>query len=177
MESTKNTPTQQFEHSKPGAILFTEASRLYLDHIRIERGLNSETVYSYASWLSNFTRWLEENGYPSPTIAAFNVSVLTRFLHTLHARNLRPRSIRGVFYPLRGVGEYLTTMGYLDENPAKKITLPKKDAAIRQTVTDKEVGNLLEAAGNIRNKNRAALARAVLAISIRDGSLSRGIVS
>ena len=69
----------------------------------------------------------------------FNVHVLTRFLHTLHARNLRPRSIRGVFYPLRGVGDYLVKMEYLTENPAKKITLPKKDAAIRQTVTDAHV--------------------------------------
>lgn len=169
MPSTKKVSDQQFEPTAQFTLPLAEASRLYLDHLKIERGLSKETVYSYASWLSNFTKWLETNGYPNPTIAVLNVPVLTRFLHSLHARNLRPRSIRGVFYPLRGIGEYLTTQGYLTENPAKKITLPKKDAAIRQTVTDMEVSNLLTATGNIRNKKRAALARAVLAIFIYGG--------
>jgi site-specific recombinase XerD len=171
MSSTRNNPSQQLEHypSVSTALSFSEASRLYLDHIRIERGLSKETVYSYASWLTNFTKWAEENGYPAPTLAVFNVHVLTRFLHTLHARNLRPRSIRGVFYPLRGLGDYLVKMEYLTENPAKKITLPKKDAAIRQTVTDSEVSNLLDAATKIRNKKRSALAHAVLSIFIYGG--------
>lgn len=102
MSSTRNNQSQQLEHSPSvsTALSFSEASRLYLDHIRIERGLSKETVYSYASWLTNFAKWAEENGYPAPTLAVFNVHVLTRFLHTLHARNLRPSSIRGVFYPL-----------------------------------------------------------------------------
>lgn len=166
MSYTDFSPFREQPHSK---IPLTIAAQAYLDHIRVERGLAASTVYCYASWLHHFEKWLAEAGYPDPALDAFTTVVLTRYLHHLHSKNQRPRTIRGAFYPIRGLGLFLVDQGIFTDSPAAPIGMPKKDSAIRQLVSDFEVASLIESSGRIRNPQRAAMARAIMCVFAHAG--------
>jgi site-specific recombinase XerD len=84
-------------------------------------------------------------------------------------RGKRPRTVRSAFNPIRGLGEYLVQQGVLTENPSLKVTMPKKDAAIRRVVTDEEVTQLLEACERQRSDKQVALSRALLSVLVYGG--------
>lgn len=167
MSSHNFSPVQRFE---PVAlplsfdISLEDALKHYRDYIKVELGLAESTIHSYSSWMNHFRKWLASVGQPSPTLAIFNQAILTSYLHYLHGKKLRPRTIHAAFFPLRGMGELLIVRGLTHENIAKKVQLPKKDAAIRLTITDDEVKSLLDACGKIRNSKRSALASATISI-------------
>jgi len=148
----------------------TDAVQDYINCIIHERGLAKKTtVTGYASYLRIFLAWMQQNGYEEPTLDDFNVPVLRRYQYFLSGMGLRPRSIRGRFHPIVGLGEFLVKNGALEMNPAKVLTLPKKDAARRLLVTDEEVLLLLQACERQRNPRQIALSRAMLSVLIFAG--------
>jgi integrase/recombinase XerD len=136
----------------------------YFRYIQHEQGVSQGTTETYKSWLRHFHRWLEANGYPDPLLEAFNLTTLRRFLYAISERGYRPRTIRGVFHPLRGFGEYLITTGTLEVNPAKQVAMPKLDAAIRKTVSDEEITLLLNACERQRSPRQIALSKAMISV-------------
>ena len=147
-------------------MLLSDCIADYLRHIQFERGLTTKTVKGYQAWLHNFESWMTANGYPEPHLCDFTAPVLKRYFYHMAGRGLRPRTLWSVFHPLRGLGEYLMAQTALTENPAKTITLPKKDAAIRKTVSDPEITLLLEACDRIRGAKNISLSRAVLSVLV-----------
>jgi len=141
----------------------------YRTFIRAERGLTTSTVESYMSWLHHFSKWLESNGHEKPSLSLFNQAVLTSFINYLHGKKLRPRSIRSVFFPLRSFGDFLVLRLGFSENYAKLVQLPKKDAAVRLTVSDQEVQLLLESATRIKNQKRSKMAVAIISVMAYSG--------
>ena len=138
----------------------------YLQALRVEQGAALTTHRGYQSHLHHFHAWLTTNGYAEPTLAEFTVPVLRRFLYYLSGKNLRPRTIRSYFQPLKGIGEFLISNGLATENAAKGVNLPKKDAAIRKTVSDAEIRLLLDACTRERNARKSALNSAVLHVLV-----------
>ena len=153
---------------------FSDASNDYLLYIKIERGLAKTTFHTYQSWLHNYQRWLGENGHEDD-VAAFTTLVLRRYLYDLAKKNYRPRTVRGVFHPLRGLGVFLVESGFLTENPVNGLKMPKKDAPIRLLVSKEEVVAILEAPNRLHNQRQAALYRACLSVlvycGVRSGEL------
>lgn len=144
----------------------------YLQALRVEQGAAATTQKGYTAQIRHFHTWLTANGYPEPILADFNAPVCRRFLYYLSGKGLRPRSIRSYFHPLKGFGEFLIRNGVLTDNPAKTVTLPKKDAALRKTITDEEIALLLDACRRHRSPRRVALCRAVLCVLVY-GALRR----
>jgi len=138
----------------------------YLNHAIHERGLAVSTVKGSQAWLRNFTCWLEDSGYPSPTMEVFTVPVLRRYQYTLSGKGYRPRTLHSVFYSLRSFGDFLVTSGVLTVNPVKSLTLPKNDAARRLTVSEEEIEALLEACERQRTPQGVAFSRAMLMVFI-----------
>ncbi len=141
----------------------------YLRFLRYEQGAAPTTIKAYQARLHNFQNWLTENGYPNATLDAFNVPTLRRFLYHLGGKGLRPRTIRGFFNPIRSLGAFLVANEALTENPAVKVGLPKKDAALRETVSEEEIRQLLDACERRRNPQQIALARALFSVLIFAG--------
>ncbi len=141
----------------------------YLRFLRYEQGAAPTTIKAYQARLHNFQNWLTENGYPDATLDAFNVPTLRRFLYHLGGKGLRPRTIRGFFNPIRSLGAFLVANEALTENPAVKVGLPKKDAAQRETVSEEEIRQLLDACERRRNPQQIALARALFSVLIFAG--------
>ncbi|MGI4790206.1 MAG: tyrosine-type recombinase/integrase [Janthinobacterium lividum] len=134
----------------------------YLNALRHERGCAQTTCFTYASWLRHFRKWLGENGHDAEDMAAFSAPVLRAYFYALSSRELRPRSIRSAFNPLRGFGEFLVSHHLLPDNPAKAITMPKKDAARRLTISPAEVAALLDGVERLHPPRRTVLARAII---------------
>src|SRR5579871_1998353 len=150
-------------------MLLHDAMLDYMDYLNHEQGVTKGTVETYKSWLRHFHRWLEENGHPNAPLDAFNVTTLRRFMYTLSGRGYRPRTIRGVFHPLRGLGEHLVRNGILTENPARAIRMPKLDAANRDEVSDQEISLLLEACDRQRTTKQVTFSKAVMAVLVFGG--------
>ena len=142
----------------------------YLRFILHERGLSKNTHTGYQSKLRHLHRWLTENGYPAPTTDCLTVTLCRRFLYYLSGKGLRPRTIRCYFDPIDGLCQLLIANKLLTENPVKALTLPKKDAAKRDTVSNDEVAGLLEACSRYRVAKVAAQNSAVLHLLIFSGA-------
>lgn len=137
----------------------------YLNHIRYERGLSKITCLHYQCWLRHFSDWLAESGYPTPNLEdVFTLPVLRRYQYHKAREGARPRTVHSAFHSLRGLGEFLVANAVLTENPAKQLTLPKKDAARRLLVTDADVVALLDACERLRTPRQMALSRAILSV-------------
>jgi site-specific recombinase XerD len=143
---------------------FTHASDAYLAYIKYQRCLSKTTVQGYTSYLHYFQTWLTENGYPDPSIDCFTTPVVPRFVQWMCASGLRPRTVLSACNPIRGLGLYLVEHGVITENPLDRVTMPKKDAAVRRVVTDDEVAKLFEACDRQRSDKDIALSRAVLSV-------------
>lgn len=148
---------------------FSQAIEAYIAYIKFQRGLSRNTVSGYQAWLRNFEAWLKANGYPAPTVSDFTTPVLLRFCQSMSERQKRPRTIRSAFSPIQSLGTFLVEQGVLEENPCLKVKMPKKDAAIRQLVSDQEVGRLLDACERQRSAKEIALSRALLSVLIYGG--------
>ena len=137
----------------------------YLLHIRHERGLAKTTCLHYQCWLRHFSDWLTVNGYPDAEAeTVLSLVVLRRYLYVKAKEGVRPRTIHSAFHGIRGLGEFLLGAGLIESNPAKLLTLPKKDAARRLTVTDDHVRALFDACDLLPKARQVALSRAVLAV-------------
>ena len=159
----KNTPNNE---GTPLDVLLTE----YVAYIRFEKGLAAHSVEIYQSRLRHFIwRWLPENGYPNPDLTVFTLPVLRRYLHAQGARGLRPRTLRGMFHPIRSFCDFLIERGFLTENPARGIDLPKKDAADRKYTSDQELTAMMSAVERQADSRKVAFERALFSVLINCG--------
>ena len=141
-----------------------EAIDDYLRFLKFEKGAAKTTCKTYHANLYHFHRWLEDNGYQDSQLKDFNHATVKRYFYAVSNNGLRPRTIHGYMIPIRSLGTYLLELKAITENPTANIQLPKKDAAIRREATEDELLLLLEHVDRQRDKKRAALQKAVLAV-------------
>ncbi len=143
---------------------------LLTDYIKYEKGLAPHSVELYQSRLRHLIwKWLPENGYPNPDTTVFSAPVLRRYLYAQGERGLRPRTVRGMFHPIRGVGDYMVDHGILAANPACIITLPKKDAPDRKYVSDQELNLMMTAIERLSDPRKTAFLHALFSVLINCG--------
>lgn len=142
----------------------------YIAFIRHEKGLSKLTVLHYQSNLRALLRWVMVNGFGTePEVDVLTLPTLRRYLYQMSGRGLRPRSINTAFHGVRGLCLFLVENGALTENPTSKLTMPKKDAVERRTVTDEEITLLLDACERQPNSRQIALYRALLSVLVYAG--------
>jgi site-specific recombinase XerD len=148
----------------------SDAVRDYLNFVRVEQGHSDATFTTYQSWLHRLERWMREDLSREPTLEDMTTPMLRRYLYSL--QKLRPRTVRGAFHPIRGIAKFLVEQGVLTTDVSKGITLPKKDAAVRLTVSDDEVTKILDQALLSAHGEKALMRRAVIA-ALAFGGLRR----
>jgi site-specific recombinase XerD len=147
-------------------VFLSEAIRDYGEWARHEAGYTKSTQHAYLSWLRNWARWLEEQGYGDPQAGTITVDMVRRYQYAMSARGCRPRTIRGALAGVRALLGWLHEQGAIPSNPAEGVRMPKKDAATRLLVDDDTLVKLLEAAGRQADDFRAVRDTAVLAVLI-----------
>ena len=84
-------------------------------------------------------------GNPQHSLEDFNTATLSRYFHFYSCKGSPPRPVSGHFHPLRGLGVFLQKTELLVSSPFRAVTMPKKDGAIRRTISDEEVQTLIGA--------------------------------
>lgn len=157
---------------------FSQAKTDYLNWLKHEIKKADTTHRTYQSWLNRYERWLADNGFPEPDLeAALSTSILRRYQYSLDKLGLVPNTIRAAFHPIRGLGEFLINQaGLLDENPVKKLTMPKKNEGRRLTMCDKEAVDLLDAAGRQCDPRKVAMSIALVTALLYTGVRANELV-
>ncbi|MDM9632425.1 site-specific tyrosine recombinase XerD [Robiginitalea aurantiaca] len=113
----------------------------YNHYLRLERGLSENSVENYGRDLNKLATFLEaerEGIAPEQVVR----EDLEAFVHSL-ASTLHPRSQARVISSLRGFFAYLMLEDYRNDDPMELIEAPKLGRKLPDTLSEKEVMNLL----------------------------------
>ena len=119
-----------------------ELTELYLDHLRIEKGLASNTLESYHGDMTRFDDFLKSCGVSR--IGDVEPQTIIRHLIQLRDAGMEARSRARHLVTLRGFFKYLIQEKILEANPAKRIDLPKSGLKLPDVLSVAEVTHLLD---------------------------------
>ena len=122
---------------------FDQYLDLFLDHLRVERGLSANTVEAYGRDVGRFLDYLEAGGKSSPLEATR--SLVMAHLLELGRGNLVPRSRARVLSSLKSFFKFMVREKMMDANPAADLESPKIAKYLPDTLSEREVTALLNA--------------------------------
>jgi integrase/recombinase XerD len=124
----------------------------FLQHLRHERGQSANTQKTYAALLGRFLRWADAQGLKDwPTV---QLPHLLAFLQAESQRatspgkrptagKLSPESLYLEIAALRAFYRFAEGEGFLKENPAEHLSLPRRWKRIPKSLSDDEINALL----------------------------------
>ncbi len=124
----------------------------FLQHLRHERGQSANTQKTYAALLGRFLRWADAHGLKD--WPAVQLSHLLAFLQAESQRattpgkrptagKLSPESLYLEIAALRAFYRFAEGEGFLQENPAEHLSLPRRWKRIPKSLSDDEINALL----------------------------------
>jgi len=140
----------------------------FLTYLEVERGYSRLTVRSYRSDLAIWRRDLAKQGV-APQTEAITVPVVRQFVHDQHRQGLAAATIARRLHCLRSFWSYLLDFGYVQRNPAQRVTAPKKGRKLPRALSRAQCEALLEATGQNHYELCAVRDKAVLATLIYTG--------
>lgn len=126
----------------------------YLDYLRVEKGLATETLNAYRTDLDQFIRFLKRRDITSwkDTITA---SVLD-YLLTLSKKGNKARTVMRHLISIRGLFRFLVRQGVVGKNPSLELDLPKAGRKLPNFLSLSEVEQILnvskESPEGVRNR-------------------------
>jgi integrase/recombinase XerD len=118
---------------------------VYLDHVKVERGLSRNTVEAYGRDLAKFRRWCAEDGLDEAS--GLESRHILKYLVSLAGARLAVRSQARNLVALRGMFKHLRAERYVDRDPTADIELPRVGRPLPEVLTLDEVEALLRAPG------------------------------
>jgi integrase/recombinase XerD len=160
---------------------------LYLNHVRLERGLAGNSVSAYARDLSKLATFSEARGLRSVT--DLDLAMVSEFLQDLSLRGLGSRSIARHLSALRGLVRVLVKEGVLRDDVTSLAARPRVGRRLPRTLSPAEVARIIDAPPidtfrGLRDRAMLSLTYAsglraseVVGLKLGDLDLSRGVVS
>lgn len=160
---------------------------LYLDHLRVERGLSENTRLAYARDLGRLLVDLAGQGVHRPD--ELELGVISRFLAHLSESGLSARSLARHLSTLRGFARFLVREGLLLRDPTVHAARPRIGRRLPRTLELDQVLRLVEAPDvtrprGLRDRAMLGLAYAsglraseVVGLSLGDLDLASGVLS
>src|SRR3990170_462125 len=112
----------------------------YLTELRVHRNLSPYTLRNYATDLSHFLSFLEDEG-TDPLRA--DRHALRRYLARLHEAGVAPASLTRKVSTIHGFYKFLESQGHIESNPFHKTPVPKRPRRLPSFLTSEEVSALL----------------------------------
>jgi integrase/recombinase XerD len=125
------------------ALSLDTAIDLYLDHVKVEKGLARNTVLAYGRDLSQFR--IHCGGARLSDASAVEPRHLLAYLVKLSEAGLKVRSQARAVVALRGLFRYLRAERHIDRDPTADLELPRVGRPLPETMTPEEVERLLDA--------------------------------
>jgi len=120
-----------------------DALAVYVDHLRVERGLSDNSRAAYHRDLIKMVDYLQARGMVDP--AAVQRDHLLSFLLHLRDTGLSNRSIARHVSAVRGLFRFLLSDEVIDEDPAETLSAPSWGRKLPRTISLDEVEALLAA--------------------------------
>jgi integrase/recombinase XerD len=111
----------------------------FINHLKVERGLATNTILAYSHDLINFFDFLRRRGISPVQI---NQQDLLHFMSEKRTE-LSPRSLARNLVSIRMFYRFLVSEGKIDSNPARLMGIPKLYQHLPGVLTRDEVGALL----------------------------------
>ncbi len=130
----------------------------YKHHLRIERGLSSNSIQNYGMDVSKLIRFLEHNAIRE-TPRNIDRETIQLFIHEI-AGNLNPRSQARTISGLKSFFNFMVFEAYRHDNPMDLVVSPKTGLKLPDTLSLAEINSLISAIDLSRaegERNRAML--------------------
>lgn len=113
----------------------------YLNYLRLERGLSSNTISNYKLDICKLENWLQENDHTqSPQF--IQPDTLQQFIYEI-AKQMNARSQSRIISGLRGFFSYLVFEDYRKDNPMDLIESPKLGRKLPDTLSIEEIDAII----------------------------------
>ncbi|MFO7561023.1 MAG: site-specific tyrosine recombinase XerD [Enhygromyxa sp.] len=122
-----------------------DAKEDYLQHLKVERNLASNTIEAYATDLLQLLEHLAAEGVT--TTAQVSAPALLGFLQALTRRGLSARSQARRWVAVRGLFRWLRVENLIEIDPTQGIRMPKAGAKLPELLSRAEIEALLAAPG------------------------------
>ena len=120
-----------------------QAVDLYLQFIKVERGLSNNTVMSYARDLIKFRTFCAAKGVDA--IEDVTQDLLLQFMIHLSSKKMSVRTQARNLVSIRGLFKHLRAEGMLQADPTDGVELPRVGRKLPEVLTLEEVERLLAA--------------------------------
>jgi integrase/recombinase XerD len=115
----------------------TEPVKAFLDFCRVEKGLAQNSIASYRNDLNRFT------GFIQTRIADATAENLNRYIESLYAAGMSPRSIARHIATLRNLYSFLTAEGAISSDPTEFLSAPRQWSTLPKYLNQEEVERLI----------------------------------
>lgn len=115
---------------------------LYLDHLRVERGLSENTLAAYGHDFDKLNAWCAERGKPP---LALTQADLSAFIAALRQSGLQARSVARAVHALKGLYRFAIREGRLEVDPMENLRAPRAFHALPRFLSGAQVEALLRA--------------------------------
>jgi integrase/recombinase XerD len=114
----------------------------YLDHLRVERALSTNTLTAYATDLAKLARFAEERSVTAA--AGLDLGTVTSWLAELARDGLGARSAARHLSALRGLCKFLLREGLIEHDPTSLTARPRLGRRLPRALGESELVRLLE---------------------------------
>ena len=121
---------------------FEPALDRYLTFLLVEKGLAAKTIAAYSRDCVRFLNFLERRRVTA--LDAVDPRLILEYLIDLRRAGLSSRSRARHLVSLRGFFQFLVQERLIDENPAKRVDLPKIGMKLPDVLTARETEKLLK---------------------------------
>jgi integrase/recombinase XerD len=173
MDFSRQTLLPSPKISNPGRIRRRDSglpalAEAYLNYLRVEKGLSSNSLESYAGDLAGFCQWLDSQQL---TELQCRSSHLQQYLLHLEQRKLKASSAARAWAAVSGYFRFLRQDRHRDDNPAEPLQAPRGSRPLPKILSEARMRRLLEdAAENDGTRSRLALRdRALLELAYASG--------
>ena len=116
----------------------------FLEYLAVERGASPHTLRSYRSDLTEFTRFLAEEGIGG--LAETDSRAVRAYLARLHQRRLSKATVARKLAAVRSCFRFMARRGVLEGNPARQVRSPRLGRRLPSFLPKDEATQLLDAA-------------------------------
>lgn len=120
---------------------WSHAIQDYSNYLKLERGLSNNSISSYTSDINKLVNYLNEHNIKTDSINIKD-STIQEFIYDA-AKSLNARSQSRLISALRGFFDYLVFEDYRKTNPLELIESPKIGRKLPDTLSIKEIDNLI----------------------------------
>lgn len=126
---------------KSPSLKFEEVLQVFLDFLSVEKGLSSNTVFSYSRDIQKLYQFFQKEKL---SWLKAGEEDLVCFIHHQSRAGLSPRSMARVISSMKSFYRFLVLDGIFKKNPAVNLSSPKTWLALPKFLTVKQVETLLK---------------------------------